>query len=53
MCLLLLPRWVCQVRRMVGLDGWVCIRYLRWCLKVCLFCSFWACSILLPLYATG
>jgi hypothetical protein len=42
-----------ECRRMVGLDGFVCIRYLRWCLKVCLFCSFWAGVVLMPLYSTG
>jgi hypothetical protein len=42
-----------EMRRMVGLDGYVCIRYLMWCLKVCTFCSFWGLIVLLPMYYTG
>ena len=42
-----------EVRHMVGLDGFVAIRYLRLGLRCCLFCSFWGLAVLAPLYSRG
>ena len=42
-----------EVRQKVGMDGFVCLRYLRWCLKACFFAAFWSCAVLLPVYWTG
>ena len=42
-----------EFRRMVGLDGFVCMRYIRWCLKMCFFCTFWCTTTLMPFYADG
>jgi len=42
-----------ELQRMVGLDGYVALRYIRWCFKVCLFMSAWGCAVLLPLYASS
>lgn len=42
-----------ELRRMVGLDGYVALRYIRWCLKACVFTSAWGCAVLLPVYASS
>ena len=42
-----------ELRRMVGLDAMVCLQYLRFCLRVCAFCSFWSVLLLMPLYSAG
>ena len=53
----LLPIWNSgdekEVRRKVGLDGYVCLRYLRLCFQICLFCSFWCATVLMPVYSHG
>ncbi|KAJ1393897.1 late exocytosis, associated with Golgi transport-domain-containing protein, partial [Ochromonadaceae sp. CCMP2298] len=36
---------------MVGLDGYICMRYIGICLRTALFCSFFGLSTLVPIYA--
>jgi hypothetical protein len=42
-----------EVLRMVGLDAYMCLRYISICWKLCLFLSFWGILVLLPIYATA
>ncbi len=38
---------------MVGLDAYMCLRYIVVCFKMALFVSLWGFLILIPLYATS
>src|SRR3546814_12888060 len=42
-----------ETLRMVGLDGYMLLRYVRTCYRLCLFCSFWGLVVLVPVYWTG
>jgi len=42
-----------ETLQLVGTDGFVLLRYLRMCTRVCLGCGAFACALLLPVYATG
>ena len=37
---------------MVGLDGYMLLRYHTLCIKLCLFLMFWGLLVLLPVYST-
>ena len=37
---------------MVGLDGYMLLRYHTLCIKLCLFLTFWGLLVLLPVYST-
>jgi hypothetical protein len=39
--------------RMVGLDGYMLLRFIAVCFKVCMFCSFFGCVVLVPVYQTA
>jgi hypothetical protein len=41
------------VRKYSGLDGYFFLRFIRMNLRICAVTSFWACVILVPVYATG
>jgi hypothetical protein len=41
------------VRRSAGLDGYFFLRFIRMNLRICGVTSFWAFTILVPVYATG
>lgn len=42
-----------ETLHLVGTDGFVLLRYLRMCAKVCLCCGAFACILLVPVYATA
>ena len=42
-----------ETLHLVGTDGFVLLRFLRLCAKVCLTCGAFACILLLPVYATA
>lgn len=42
-----------DVLTMVGLDGYMCIRFIVVCFRTACFCSFWGFLILVPTYGTA
>lgn len=41
-----------QVLEMVGLDGYMCIRFIVVCFRTACFCSFWGLLVLVPVYSS-
>ena len=42
-----------KVRRIAGLDGYFFLRFIRMNLRITAVTTFWACLVLVPIYATG
>lgn len=41
-----------EILEMVGLDGYMCIRFIVICFRTACFCSFWSLLILVPVYSS-
>jgi hypothetical protein len=41
-----------QILEMVGLDGYMCIRFIVVCFRTACFCSFWSLLVLVPVYSS-
>lgn len=42
-----------DVLRMVGLDGYILLRYLMTCIRIATFCAFWGLIVIVPVYGSG
>lgn len=42
-----------EVLRMIGLDGYMLLRYLNACVRIAAFCAFWGLIVMVPVYANG
>jgi hypothetical protein len=42
-----------EVLRMIGLDGYMLLRYINACLRIACFCGFWGLIVMVPVYQSG
>jgi hypothetical protein len=42
-----------DVLKMIGLDGYMCLRYINMCFRISAFFTFWGLLVLVPIYSTA